>query len=95
VSAHRSAISGDAINKAGRQHGVLSQRMGKTWLGLGQVGIQVRAARRALDQSTCLTANWLSSRSHPQATCGYVQLEASWSDYKAVLVGAAPHTRKK
>ena len=47
------ASMGDAINKAGRQR-MLSQRMGKAWLSLGQ-GIQTESARRVLDQSmACL-----------------------------------------
>ena len=43
---------GDAINKAGRQR-MLSQRMAKAWMGLGQ-GIKVESARRVLDQSMSL-----------------------------------------
>lgn len=95
VSAQVSNL-GDAINKAGRQR-MLSQRMGKAWLGLGQ-GIQVDAARRALDQSMSLFDRQLAELK-AFAPAGdtrdtYVQLEASWSDYKAVLVGATP-TREK
>lgn len=83
---------GDAINKAGRQR-MLSQRMGKAWLGLGQ-GIQADAARRVLDQSMSLFDRQLAELK-AFAPAGdtrdtYVQLEAAWSDYKGLLVGSAP-----
>jgi Type IV pili methyl-accepting chemotaxis transducer N-term len=83
---------GDAINKAGRQR-MLSQRMGKAWLSLGQ-GIQADAARRVLDQSMGLFDRQLTELK-AFAPVGdtrdtYVQLEAAWSDYKGLLVGAAP-----
>ncbi|MFC5519453.1 type IV pili methyl-accepting chemotaxis transducer N-terminal domain-containing protein [Polaromonas jejuensis] len=83
---------GDAINKAGRQR-MLSQRMGKAWLGLGQ-GIQVESARRVLDQSMALFDRQLVELK-AYAPAGdtrdtYVQLESAWSGYKALLVGAAP-----
>ncbi|MFM9900551.1 MAG: type IV pili methyl-accepting chemotaxis transducer N-terminal domain-containing protein [Polaromonas sp.] len=83
---------GDAINKAGRLR-MLSQRMGKAWLGLGQ-GIQADAARRALDQSMALFDRQLAEvKAFAQSGDTretYVQLETAWSDYKGLLVGAAP-----
>lgn len=83
---------GDAINKAGRQR-MLSQRMGKAWMSLGQ-GIEVEAARRVLDQSMALFDRQLTELK-AFAPAGetrdtYVQLESAWSGYKALLVGTAP-----
>ena len=87
---------GDAINKAGRQR-MLSQRMGKAWLGMGQ-GIQSDSARRVLDVSMALFDRQLvelkAFAPAGETRNTYVQLEAVWSDYKAVLVGAAPTQEK-
>lgn len=83
---------GDAINKAGRQR-MLSQRMGKAWLAMGQ-GIKSDAAKRVLEQSMALFERQLAELKDFAPTGEtrntYVQLESVWSDYKAVLVGAAP-----
>ena len=83
---------GDAINKAGRQR-MLSQRMGKAWMSLG-LGIEVESARRVLDQSMALFDRQLTELK-AFAPAGdtrdtYVQLEAAWSGYKALLVGTSP-----
>jgi nitrate/nitrite-specific signal transduction histidine kinase len=87
---------GDAINKAGRQR-MLSQRMGKAWLCLGQ-GIQPDAARRVLDMSMALFDRQLvelkAFAPAGETRANYAQLEIVWSDYKAVLVGAAPTQEK-
>ena len=83
---------GDAINKAGRQR-MLSQRMGKAWLALGQ-GIKADAARRVLDQSMSLFDRQLTELKAfvpaGDTRDTYVQLETAWSDYKGLLVGSAP-----
>lgn len=83
---------GDAINKAGRQR-MLSQRMGKAWMSLGQ-GIEAESARRVLDQSMALFDRQLTELK-AFAPAGetrdtYVQLESAWSGYKALLVGTSP-----
>jgi nitrate/nitrite-specific signal transduction histidine kinase len=87
---------GDAINKAGRQR-MLSQRMGKAWLGMGQ-GIQSESARRVLDVSMALFDRQLvelkAFAPTGETRNTYIQLEAVWSDYKAVLVGAVPAQEK-
>lgn len=87
---------GDAINKAGRLR-MLSQRMGKAWLGLGQ-GIQTDAAKRVLEQSMALFDRQLAELK-AFAPAGetrntYMQLDSTWSDYKAVLTGAMPTQAK-
>jgi len=83
---------GEAINKAGRQR-MLSQRMAKAWMSLGQ-GIEVESARRVLEQSMALFDRQLTELK-AFAPAGetrdtYAQLESSWSAYKMLLVGSAP-----
>jgi Type IV pili methyl-accepting chemotaxis transducer N-term len=82
----------DAINKAGRQR-MLSQRMAKCYLALGQ-GVQPDFADRNLAASMALFDRQLvelkAFAPTPDVKATYVQLEAAWSDYKAALVGAAP-----
>lgn len=83
---------GDAINKAGRQR-MLSQRMGKAWMGIGQ-GVQTESARRVLDQSMTLFDRQLVELKAfapvGETRDTYMQLESAWSGYKTLLVGAAP-----
>ena len=87
---------GDAINKAGRLR-MLSQRMGKAWLAVGQ-NIQPDAARRILDQSLALfDRQFVELKTFAPAgptRDTYAQLEAVWSDYKALMVGAVPSQDK-
>jgi hypothetical protein len=82
----------DAINKAGRQR-MLSQRLGKAWLALGQE-IEPYFARQVLDTSLALFDRQLvelkAFAPSPQIKATYADLEAVWSDYKAALVGALP-----
>ena len=87
---------GDAINKAGRQR-MLTQRMGKAWMGLGQ-GIETDTARRVLEQSMTLFERQLAEIK-AFAPVGntrdtYTQLESEWSGYKTLLVGSAPAQEK-
>ena len=83
---------GDAINKAGRQR-MLTQRMGKAWMGLGQ-GIETDTARRVLEQSMALFDRQLvelkafAPAGNTRET--YAQLESEWWGYKTLLIGAAP-----
>ncbi|MDW5443323.1 type IV pili methyl-accepting chemotaxis transducer N-terminal domain-containing protein [Polaromonas sp. SM01] len=87
---------GDAINKAGRQR-MLSQRMAKAWFGLG-LGIQAESARRVLDQSMAMfdrqQVELKTFAPAGETRDTYVQLESAWSDYKGLLVGAAPSQDK-
>lgn len=82
----------DAINKAGRQR-MLSQRMGKAWLSIGQ-GIQAEAAKKILDQSMALFDRQLvelkAFAPAGETRDTYVDLEMAWSDYKAILIGRSP-----
>lgn len=82
----------DAINKAGRQR-MLSQRAAKGYLALGQK-VRRDAAEKVLSASMALFDRQLvelkAFAPTPQIKATYDALEASWSDYKAALVGAAP-----
>jgi hypothetical protein len=86
----------DAINKAGRLR-MLSQRMAKAYLCLGQQ-VQVPAATKVLDQSMALFDRQLAelkafAPSGPVRDT-FILLEAEWSIYKSLLVGAAPAAAK-
>jgi nitrate/nitrite-specific signal transduction histidine kinase len=82
----------DAINKAGRQR-MLSQRMAKAWLALGQ-GVDTRRADKVLADSMALFDRQLvelkSYAPSADIRTTYQALEGAWSDYKAALVGQAP-----
>jgi nitrate/nitrite-specific signal transduction histidine kinase len=82
----------DAINKAGRQR-MLSQRMSKAWLALGQE-IEPQRAERVLAESMATfdrnLAELKAFAPAPEVKATYVKLEAAWSDYKGVLVGSKP-----
>jgi nitrate/nitrite-specific signal transduction histidine kinase len=81
---------GDAINKAGRQR-MLSQRMGKAWLGLG-AGVDTVTGRRVLDQSIALFDKQLTELKAfaptPDIRLTYTQLESEWSGYKSLLLSS-------
>lgn len=85
----RIATINEAINKAGRQR-MLSQRMAKAWLAMGQ-DVESAKARRILDDSMALfdrqfvELKAFAPTEDIRAT--YVALEPVWSDYKAALIG--------
>lgn len=84
----------EAINKAGRQR-MLSQRLSKAWLALGQ-RIEPTRAEKVLAESLASFDRALfelkAYAPQPAIRTTYGQLEAAWSDYKGVLVGARPGT---
>lgn len=82
----------EAINKAGRQR-MLSQRMCKGYIALAR-GVEPVLARQVLDRSMAQFDRQLAElkafAGTPDLRATYVALEASWSDFKATLVGVAP-----
>lgn len=82
----------EAINKAGRQR-MLSQRMAKAWLAMGQ-GVDVRRAEKILfDSMAWFDRQFVELKAYaptPEVKATYETLEPVWSDYKAALVGSKP-----
>ena len=82
----------DAINKAGRQR-MLSQRMAKTYMAMGQK-VQSDSADRILALSMALFDRQLIELKvfapTPEIGATYGSLEGAWQDYKTALVGSAP-----
>lgn len=82
----------EAINKAGRQR-MLSQRMAKAWLAMGQ-GVEPARAEKILHDSMALFDRQLVElRAYaptPQVKATYQALEPIWSDYKLALIGTRP-----
>lgn len=82
----------DAINKAGQQR-ALNQRMSKAWLML-VLGVEKTNAQRVLDKSLALFDRQLvelkSFAPKPDIKATYGLMEASWSEYKSILVGTSP-----
>jgi Type IV pili methyl-accepting chemotaxis transducer N-term len=82
----------EAINKAGRQR-MLSQRMAKAWLALGQ-GIEIKRAEKVLYDSMALfDRQFVELKAYapsPEIRATYEAQEACWADYKAALVGNVP-----
>jgi Type IV pili methyl-accepting chemotaxis transducer N-term len=82
----------EAINKAGRQR-MLSQRMAKAWLALGQ-GVNVPRAEKVLGDSMALfDRQFVELKAYaptPEILATYKALEPTWADYKAALVGNRP-----
>ncbi len=82
----------DAINKAGRQR-MLSQRMAKAWLAIGQ-DVEVGKAGRILAESMATFDRQLvelkAYAPQPAIRSTYQQLEAVWAEYKTALVGTHP-----
>ncbi|MEZ5707247.1 MAG: type IV pili methyl-accepting chemotaxis transducer N-terminal domain-containing protein [Burkholderiaceae bacterium] len=83
----------DAINKAGRQR-MLSQRMSKAWFALLQ-GTHTANAKTVLDRSMALFDRQLAELTAfaptPEVREAYQGLDASWREYKLLLVGAPPN----
>ncbi|MFG6412946.1 type IV pili methyl-accepting chemotaxis transducer N-terminal domain-containing protein [Roseateles sp. DC23W] len=86
----RIAQLGDAIDKAGAQR-MLSQRMGKAWLGLLQPELAPRA-RQVLDDSAARFERQLKEllafAPTPQITGSYKALLHRFGDYRALLLTA-------
>lgn len=82
----------EAINKAGRQR-MLSQRMAKAWLAIGQ-GVDVRRAEKIMfDSMAWFDRQFVELKAYaptPEIEATYKALEPVWSNYKAALVGAPP-----
>jgi hypothetical protein len=82
----------DAINKAGRQR-MLSQRMAKAYLAIGQ-DVLNQQADRVLSQSLGLFDRQLvelrTFAPTPEIRTTYNQLESAWGELKTSLVGAPP-----
>lgn len=82
----------EAINKAGRQR-MLSQRMAKAWLAMGQ-GVEGRRAEKILfDSMAWFDRQVVELKAYaptPEIKATYLALEPVWSEYKAALVGSMP-----
>jgi hypothetical protein len=82
----------EAINKAGRQR-MLSQRMAKAWLAIGQ-GIDAQQAEKImLDSMALFDRQFVELKAYapsPEIRSTYLSLEPVWSDYKSALIGNAP-----
>lgn len=82
----------DAINKAGRQR-MLSQRMAKAWLAIGQDVEPTKAGRILAESMATFDRQLVELKAYapqPAIRSTYQQLEAVWAEYKLALVGAAP-----
>lgn len=82
----------DAINKAGRQR-MLSQRMAKAWLAIGQDIETARAQRILADSMALFDRQFVELKAYaptPEIRATYAALDPVWSEYKTALVGAAP-----
>ena len=82
----------DAINKAGQQR-ALSQRLSKAWVML-ILGVEKTNAQSVLDKSLSVFDRQLielkSFAPTPDIKATYALMDANWSEYKTILVGAAP-----
>lgn len=82
----------EAINKAGRQR-MLSQRMAKAWLAVGQDVESSRAEKILFDSMSLFDRQFEELKAfapNAEIKSTYSTLESVWSDYKAALVGASP-----
>lgn len=93
IAAHAQVADlNDAINKAGRQR-MLSQRMAKAWLAIGQDVESTKAGRILAESMATFDRQLIELKAYaPQAAIRttYQQLEGVWSDYKMALVGTPP-----
>lgn len=82
----------DAINKAGRQR-MLSQRMAKAWLAMGQ-GIDAEHAERImLESMATFDRQFVELKAYaptPEIRATYQAMEPVWGEYKSALVGRTP-----
>ena len=82
----------EAINKAGRQR-MLSQRMAKAWLAMGQ-GIDAAQAEKIMLESMALfDRQFVELKAYapsPEIRNTYLAMEPLWSDYKSALIGKTP-----
>jgi Type IV pili methyl-accepting chemotaxis transducer N-term len=83
----------EAINRAGRQR-MLSQRMAKAWLAMGQ-GVDGRRASQILSASVQLFDRQLDELKAfaptPQILANYAALDPIWKDYKRTLLQGPPN----
>lgn len=82
----------DAINKAGRQR-MLSQRMAKAWLAIGQDVEATKAGRILTESMATFDRQLVELKGYapaPAIRSTYQQLEAVWAEYKLALVGTVP-----
>jgi hypothetical protein len=82
----------EAINKAGRQR-MLSQRMAKAWLAMGQ-GIDATQAEKIMLESMALfDRQFVELKAYapsPEIRNTYLAMEPLWNDYKSALIGKTP-----
>jgi nitrate/nitrite-specific signal transduction histidine kinase len=86
------ADQSDAVNKAGRLR-MLSQRMSKAWLALGQQVEPSRADKVLADSMALFDRQLVELKAYaptPEIRATYRKLDAVWGDFKAALVGARP-----
>lgn len=86
------ADQSDAVNKAGRLR-MLSQRMAKAWLALGQQVETVRADKVLAESMALFDRQLFELKAYaptPEIRATYRRLDAVWSDFKTTLVGASP-----
>lgn len=91
ASAQISGIN-EAINKAGRQR-MLSQRMAKAWLAVGQDVESSKAEKILFDSMALFDRQFVELKAFAPNTeikSTYSAMESIWSEYKGVLVGASP-----
>jgi Type IV pili methyl-accepting chemotaxis transducer N-term len=83
----------EAINRAGRQR-MLSQRMAKAWLAIGQ-GVDGRRASQILAASVQLFDRQLEELKAfaptPPILANYAALDPIWKDYKRTLLKGPPN----